>query len=184
MIYTGIGSRTISVDTYTRMIKIGEILAELGWTLRSGGANGSDAAFERGCDLVNGKKEIYLPWKNFNNSTSTYYHIPEESEPIAKQAYKNGNFNNLKPTTKKFMQRNVLQVLGQDLTTLSDVVICWTKDGCTNHEERSPKTGGTGQAISVASFHCIPVFNLNNQHHYADFFKFVEQKAFNNKIFI
>jgi len=34
----------------------------LGYTLRSGGANGADTAFEEGCC----RKELYLPWPGFN----------------------------------------------------------------------------------------------------------------------
>ena len=68
MFYTGIGSRD-TPDEVLRWFKIyADVLAELGFTLRSGAAPGADAAFEEGCDRVDGKKEIYLPWKGFQNS--------------------------------------------------------------------------------------------------------------------
>ena len=48
--------------------------------------------------------------------------------------------------------RNVYQILGMDLDTPVSMVICWTKDG--------NATGGTGQAIRLATHLAIPVFNL------------------------
>ena len=61
-IYSGIGSREIPYDVEELMVMIGKFLALKGFTLRSGGADGSDISFETGCDLVNGNKEIYIPW--------------------------------------------------------------------------------------------------------------------------
>lgn len=67
------------------MTKIGEILAKKNFILRSGGASGADSAFENGCDIQNGKKEIYLPWKNFNNNSSKLYYISDKAKQIAKE---------------------------------------------------------------------------------------------------
>ena len=73
MYYTGIGSR----DTPKKYLRYMELaatyLAENGLILRSGGADGADTAFEKGCDFVNGKKEIFLPWQNFNNNKSNHF---------------------------------------------------------------------------------------------------------------
>ena len=55
---------------------------------------------------------------------------------------------------RQFHARNMHQVLGPDLKSPSDFVICWTKDG--------KASGGTGQAIRVAEDFNIPVFNLKN----------------------
>lgn len=46
------------------------------------------------------------------------------------------------------------QVLGYDLKTPSDMVICWTKDG--------GASGGTGQALRIAKDYNIPIYNLYN----------------------
>ena len=70
------GSRNTPQEVLDEMIKIGKELAESRYILRSGGAKGADTAFETGCDLVNGKKEIYLPWKNFNGNSSDLYDLP------------------------------------------------------------------------------------------------------------
>ena len=48
MIYTGIGSRETPQQTLATMVVIGKYLAEKGWVLRSGGAEGAVSAFEEG----------------------------------------------------------------------------------------------------------------------------------------
>lgn len=72
--------------------------------------------------------------------------------------------------------RNIFQVLGQNLRTKSKFVICYTKCGSTTYDETHPdKTGGTGTAINVASFYNIPVFNLKLDADRERLEKFVEK---------
>ena len=52
--YTGIGSRETPTAILDLMIAIGGVLAQRGFTLRSGGADGADDAFEQGCILKGG----------------------------------------------------------------------------------------------------------------------------------
>ena len=52
----------------------------------------------------------------------------------------------------KLMARNCYQVLGEDLKSPVDMIICWTPDG--------KAAGGTGQALRIANDNDIPVFNL------------------------
>jgi hypothetical protein len=60
--YAGIGSRETPADVMALMGRVAARLEVLGWTLRSGAAQGADQAFEAG---VSSKKEIFLPWKGF-----------------------------------------------------------------------------------------------------------------------
>lgn len=60
MFYTGIGSRQTPYDIQCAMYVLGKFLAKKSFVLRSGGDNAAAAAFEMGCDLADGKKEIYL----------------------------------------------------------------------------------------------------------------------------
>ena len=69
-IYTGIGSRETPEDILTFFTQVANYLGERDFILRSGGANGADLAFEKGCQ--NDQKEIYIPWKNFNDSDSKF----------------------------------------------------------------------------------------------------------------
>lgn len=61
--------------------------------------------------------------------------------------------------SRKLMSRNGQQVLGPFLNDPSMAIICWTPDGAINHDERKLITGGTGQAISIASCEYLTVNN-------------------------
>lgn len=54
--YAGIGSRSTPDHIVVVIESIGRALPETRWTLRTGGAAGTESAFERGCDAVAGKK--------------------------------------------------------------------------------------------------------------------------------
>lgn len=157
MYYTGIGSRQTPPEIGVFMTRLAMDLSELGFTLRSGAANGADMFFEAGAHL----KHIYLPWRGFNGNSSDRYTIDEEAMSVAKMHHP--AWDRLSPPVKKLMARNVYQVLGQDLSEPSQFVVCWTPDGCESHTSRSYKTGGTGLAISLASCCGIPVYNLFNK---------------------
>lgn len=148
--YTGIGSRRTPEDICDLMTKTARYLYFKGYTLRSGGAIGADSAFEIGAGE---KKEIFLPWKGFNDNTSELYNIPEEAYKIAAKFHP--VWDNLKDYVKQVHARNSCQVLGKDLKTPSDFVICWTP--------KAKMKGGTAQAIRIAIAYDIPVFNLANE---------------------
>ena len=153
--YTGIGSRNIPNTYFNLIVVIAEYMAKQGYILRSGGADGSDNAFEIGCDRANGKKEIYLPWKNFNgNKSNLIFDDDIEAINIAKKYHP--AYNGLSQGAKRLIARNGYQVLGKDLKTPSKYIICYT-DG----------TGGTSQALRIAEDIQIniPIFNL---YHYKE----------------
>jgi len=160
-IYTGIGSRQTPPNILRKMKSLAGVLSLSGWTLRSGAAPGADSIFEEGC-IGHGSKEIYLPWKKFNGSTSDLYYVSPEAIELAEEFY-GPAFQFLKRPVKLLMARNMYQISGLNLDTPSQFVICWTQDGCACAAERSRKTGGTGQAIAYASSLKIPVFNLQRE---------------------
>lgn len=148
--YAGIGSRKTPDSIQDKMVKIGHDLALQGYTLRSGSAIGADMSFEAGCDFVNGSKEIYLPKKGFNQSDSDLYHICPKAIEIAKKYHP--DWSALKPSGQLLMARNSYQVLGLDLESPVDFVVCWTETG--------GMVGGTGQAMRIAWHYKIPIYNL------------------------
>lgn len=147
--YAGIGSRETPEFMLLVFEEIGGFLAKQGFTLRSGGAKGADKAFENGCDKVKGNKEIYLPWEGFEDSDSMLIVRNPKAFEIAEQFHP--YWHNLKQGARKLQARNSHQVLGKDLNTPSDFIICWTKNG--------NGSGGTGQALRVAKHYNIPVFD-------------------------
>jgi len=160
--YAGIGARKTPNDIIKQMILYGSVFAELGYTLRSGAADGADSAFEIGSDSRRGLKEIYLPWYGFNNHGSNLFVDNDAPLLIAAEVY-GRHWNRLSSGSKMLMGRNMLQILGQKLDTPVSFVVCWTPDGCKSKEERNVKTGGTGQAIALASMYDIPIFNLQRK---------------------
>lgn len=79
--YTGIGSRSTPKDILNIMVKLSAKLNKEGYILRSGGADGADLAFEQ----ASTNKEIYLPWKGFNNNPSHLYEQSAEAFIVAKE---------------------------------------------------------------------------------------------------
>lgn len=142
--YTGVGSRKTPATICAKLTLVASILERRGFTLRSGGAKGADSAFEAG---VKSAKQIF------------YHHedICEEAFYIAKQIHP--AWSACDDVAKRLHARNVYQVLGKDLQTPSDFVLCWTPDG-SDGSFSSRVTGGTRTAIVLAYQRDIPVFNF------------------------
>jgi hypothetical protein len=144
--YTGVGSRSAPKFILDMMYSIAVRLEGEGFILRSGGAKGSDKAFEKGA----GENSII-----YRAEQST-----KEAEEIAKKFHP--KWNHLSEYIKKLHGRNAFQVLGINLDDPSYGLICWTPDGCNSHKTRSINTGGTGTAISIADHYGVPINNLND----------------------
>lgn len=147
--YTGVGARKTPEIVREIFQYLGETLANKGYVLRSGGCEGADVAFESGCDFVCGDKDIYLPWKGYNNHPSGLYTINPDATEIAKRLHP--VWDRVDDHGVKYLSRDVCQVLGQDLDKPSEFVICYTPQGYL--------VGGTAMAIRVANERKIKVFN-------------------------
>lgn len=163
--YTGIGSRRTPPAVLATMQRAAARLAELGWVLRSGGCEGADEAFERGHHPA--AKQIFLPWPGFNRQLRRDLGDVNTIPRPAQRAYEVAEayhpaWGRLSNGGKALQARNVHQVLGEDLAlpSPSELVLCWTPDGAEEAEQTSPATGGTGQAIRLATAFGVPVFNL------------------------
>lgn len=151
--YTGIGSRKTPQPILDMFERMGEWAVKKGYCLRSGHADGADSAFERGCDKLTGPKEIYIPWKGFNGSTSHLYleNLNKRPDAFSLASECNPLLYGSKEATRKLHTRNVYQVLGQDIQTPSIFIVCFTPNG----EEK----GGTATAIRIGKRYNIPIFN-------------------------
>ena len=145
--YTGIGSRSTPENILENMTSYAKRLSLFGYTLRSGGADGADTAFEKG-SLRN---EIYLPWHNFNGREGKSS-IPIEAFDIAENIHP--NWQACRDGARKLHARNIQQVLGKDLETPSEFVVYWAK------ESNGEVQGGTRTAVELARQHSIPTYNL------------------------
>lgn len=151
-IFAGIGSRETPPEILEKMKAIAKFLSERGYTLRSGGADGADNAFEQGAT----KKEIYLPWNNYNgrkvDNISFFSELSNKHFTLAESIHP--AWEKCSAGAKKLHARNTQQILGKDLNSPCDFVVCWTKGG--------EKVGGTSTAIRLSELHNIPVFNIGS----------------------
>ena len=158
--YAGIGSRETPLATLSEMVTVAAELAGRNWMLRSGNAEGADSAFLEGTKAVNGPREIYVPWNGYEGA----YHgvdgvfnamdLPNWGTANAMAIKMHPAWTKCSRGAQLLHTRNIYQILGQDLKSPVNCVIAWTKDG--------KATGGTGQAIRLAEYLEIPVFNLFN----------------------
>lgn len=153
--YAGIGSREITSTEEGRIHRIAEIMQMKGYLLYSGGADGSDHAFEVGSG---GYGVSFLPWPGFNAQleSKTYkvvFHSKESEasvnrwHPMPSKLTRNGRL---------FMSRNYFQVNGAGGLPRVDFVIC-----CATRK-RDEVSGGTGQAVRIANSLKIPVINIRD----------------------
>ena len=169
--YTGIGSRKTPAEICNLMTEVAGALEAQGWKLRSGHAEGADLAFEKGV-IDPRNKEIYIPWPGFNDSPSILHQITDEMCDMAARFHP--NWSSLLRGARKLHARNCCQVLGEDLKTPSAFVMCWTPDG-SDGTEITRRTGGTGQALRIANYYKIPIYNLAREEHLVNVKKWLEQ---------
>lgn len=162
--YAGIGSRKTPQDVACVIERVAKMLREMGYVLRSGHAPGADMFFE---DHAGELSEIFIPWPNFNGSSSLLYESSEEAYELAKKFHP--NWGRLSQAARKLMARNSHQVMGIDMNTPVDFVVCWTPNGKIE--------GGTGQAMRIAKHMGIPIFNLHNPNAVRDLERFVGKNA-------
>lgn len=159
--YAGVGSRE-TPELYLEAIrKTAGILGGMGFILRSGAADGADKAFEQGADDYSHRKEIWIPWRGFKSYSGLANYPTADHYDMAKTVHPAWEY--LSEVAKALHARNTGQILGKDLMTPVEFVLCWTKDQAQTHTEVSRSTGGTGTAIKLASLNAIPVINLARQ---------------------
>lgn len=158
--YAGVGSGKTPAHVGRRMSRIASRLERLGWILQSGGnghpkpgqpPTGADAWFESGVSDPDNAR-IFLPWKGAFGHPSPLHEVDERAHVIARHYHL--AYHRLSPSGRLLMGRNSYQVLGPELDEPVAFVVCWTPGGRV--------TGGTGQALRIATDHDIPVFNLHD----------------------
>jgi hypothetical protein len=159
--YAGIGSRKTPRAVIAAMRTIGAVMASNGFSLRSGGAEGADSAFEAGCDAVGGPKEIFLPRDGFEGRHASesdpsrnrfVFADPPTAAATAMAALHHPRWDILDHTSRLLHSRNCHQVLGRNLDSPDKLVICFTK-GATGE-------GGTGQALRLSNAKGVKIVDL------------------------
>lgn len=162
--YAGIGSRETPESARPLIQQIVTFLHEEGYILRSGGAPGADEMFETAHRAVTPDKtlrDIYLPWYCFQSNYSPLCIVTEEAVEFSLKFHPNPAAIK-QQGARHLMGRNAYQVLGLDLKTKADFVVCWTHDGIDSDRDYDVlrTSGGTGQAVRIAVAHRVPVYPL------------------------
>ena len=156
-VYAGVGARATPPETLAAMTTMSDWLAKRGWHLHSGGAHGADTAFARGAEVS--AKTVFVPWQGYNKQEGGEFVVPssdilDRAREIAASLHP--AWDKCEDSARLLHARNVAIVLGPNLDTPVDALMCWTEDGKT--------VGGTGMAIRIAEKFDIPVFNLATQY--------------------
>ena len=168
--YAGIGARKTPTKIQKMMLELGLLYGYLGYVLHSGGAEGADTQFETGHRaLAPNNAEIFLPWDGFNKRSVK---DPCNTIGVSMEAYALARkyhpaWEKLSQGAKKMMARNAYQLLGPDLNTPVDLVICWTPG--------AKIIGGTGQALRMAADFNIPIANLADKKTHDLFMKMIKK---------
>jgi hypothetical protein len=133
--YAGIGSRRTPRQVCLLITRLAEWLRARNYTLRSGGAEGADKAFEAGAGDA---KEIYLPF----TASPKALEIAEQYHPA---------WDKCSDSARQHLGRNTHIILGSDCQDPVSFVLCWTD---------SPSRGGTSQGLRIAADYEIPIYNL------------------------
>ncbi len=145
-------------------------LAQLGITFTSGlceiGMDGiAQKAYSKAVDLGLAKEsqfEVYVADQyNIRRSTLPRRHLAtvrnkdliSETERIASEVHP--AWDKCNECARGMHSRNCHQILGYDLQSPVDAVICWTPDGAV--------VGGTATAIRISMKAGIPIFNLGTK---------------------
>jgi hypothetical protein len=167
--YAGIGSRTTPITLAARLGGIARKLESLGWILHSGGAKGADTFFEHGVQEPRANARIFLPWCGFNKHWSDLYEVSERAHEIAREFHP--AYHRLSLAKQLLMARNSYQVLGPSLDAPVACVVCWAP------VERGQATGGTSQAVRIATAYGVSVFNLFEPRAFAELAAFVRERS-------
>ena len=155
LLWAGIGSRRTPASVLPDMTEIARRMADAGWHLASGGAEGADAAFAAGTPAD--RRTFWLPWPRYNDlaGADCLTLAPDRlRQCLAIAARLHPAWNRCSDGVRKLHARNVAILLGPNLDRPVDAVVCWTEGGAV--------TGGTGMALRIAAERGIPILNLGS----------------------
>ncbi len=151
--WAGIGARKTPGPVLADMTALARQMADAGFHLASGGAEGADSAFVAGTPVE--QRTLWLPWRGYNELAGPDCRtlsrermreclvIAEEHHPA---------WHRCTDGAKKMHARNAAILLGPDLDRPVDAIVCWTEEGKVE--------GGAGMALRIAASRNIPVLNL------------------------
>lgn len=168
--YAGIGSRRTPAGVLEEMARIGAMAGARGLGLRSGAAPGADQAFERGAIATSAPREIFLPWPGFEGHTdgivASELSTAAEAERYASTLHL--MWHRVSRAAQLLLTRDVFEVLGADLRSPVDFLVCWAPNPVLDAAGRVANCdGGTGLAVRLAYRERIEIVHLGLDGHRA-----------------
>jgi len=165
--YTGIGSRELSDEQKTFIYWLACEMHDLGYTLRSGDADGADTAFQSGAGKL---FETWIPWTSFAKGPSR--ELQTQKEFLEAEEYLLESdiipwFKAMGPASQAFHGRNYRQVFGRN-KILPEV--CFY---CAPDDLNGVPVGGTRTAVLVSRNEGIPTINVFTEEGQEDARRFV-----------
>lgn len=160
--YAGVGSRNITQPVRECINYISQQLDQKGYHLRSGGAMGSDAAFE----LKSTNFNIFTPlqgdhcYRWFANKAHN-----KTSDGVAKYNYEMAAeiaalyhpvWDKLTNYPQRLLTRNAAIILGQELDDPVDFVL-----HAARLNENGEPTGGTSHTLRIAEAYNVPIYGID-----------------------
>jgi hypothetical protein len=172
--YVGIGVRSTPADIQSLMTQMAEALAAAGVILRSGHTPGAMMAFEAGVS-DSSLQDIYLPYEGYGDPVTDDGHHKvinqgdiEEAKRIAAKSHP--RWDSYSDLQKTFLIRNAFIVLGSDLRTPAEFMICYSEDTALGDE--------TSHAITIATKVAnMAVFNLAVEGDFERLMAYMEQRG-------
>ena len=158
-----IGSRGLKVSEVLACESIGRAIAERGWELHTGNAQGADQAFARGANQVNPELvHLHLPWFKYERQVIVPGNVVRTVEDLnnddlnvyADFARRNHPaWSHLSQGVRKLMVRNGMIVMPR-IDEPVNVTIAWPSD----------KTGGGGTGQGMRMSHEKKITLIDLQH--------------------
>lgn len=148
------GDKDTPPDVLNKVKEIAKFLESIGYTIRVGG----DGPFEEAAEMAVNKKELLLPWKDFNNKTSATTYSIDRAHHIAKLFH--SAYENMKKGIQGILAKNARLIMGQKMMSPATLLVTWTPDGVEDARHVTVQSGFSGHPVKIASAARVPVFNL------------------------
>lgn len=163
-------NRNVPQNIIDEFVKTAKWLEAKGFTGRVTGDNeGPNFAVENAL----GKKELILPFRDFNQRESQFTWTIESAKLIAKKF--SPTYDSLSKGVQSFLNRNARLVMGDKMRSPVVLLLCWSEDGAETKSEVGMRTGFVSHPVSIAIAAGRPVFNFGKPETFERVKAFVNQ---------
>lgn len=147
------GPRKVTGKIQAVMTAFAQVLDNHRAILRSGGGEGTEAAFEAGSTL----KVVYLPWNGFNGKEGAHY-IPIDAKLTAAHLHPSWAIANSE--TRLLLARDVLRLCGEDNKSPVKFLVYWDINEGTKATQSNTVVSNLSLIVKHAKSLNIPTFNM------------------------